>query len=133
RVARGESPHLRTGGASAMTTAQRDLDEARVKAFTQRMVTHLTGASVALMMEVGRQTGLFDTLAAMPPATSTAIAEQAGLAERYVREWLGAMVCGGIVEYDPGAHTYHLPPEHAVLLTGQTSRNLVTLAEMFPF
>jgi len=115
-----------------MAAPHQALDEAKVKAFTQRMVSHLTGASVALMIEVGRQTGLFETIAAMPPASSAAIAERAGLTERYVREWLGGMACGGIVEYDPGACTYHLPPEHAVLLTGQTSRNLTSLATFFP-
>src|SRR5262249_20460187 len=50
----------------------------------------------------------------------------------YVREWLGAVVCGGVVEYDPVAQTYRLPPEHALLLTGQTSRNLTTIATLFP-
>ncbi|MGH7319863.1 MAG: class I SAM-dependent methyltransferase [Candidatus Rokuibacteriota bacterium] len=115
-----------------MTATREALDEAKVKAFTQRMVSHFTGASVALMIEVGRQSGLFEALAAMPPATSAAIAERAGLTERYVREWLGAMVCGGIVEYDAAARTYDLPPEHAVLLTGQTSRNLSSLATFFP-
>jgi hypothetical protein len=68
----------------------------------------------------------------MAPATSSAIAERAGLTERYVREWLGAMVCGGIVEYEPSARTYRLPPEHALLLTGQSSRKLVTLGAIFP-
>lgn len=109
------------------------LDEARVKAFTKLMIAHLTGASVALMMELGRQTGLLEVLAAQPgPVTSGALAEAAGLQERYVREWLGAMVCGGLVEYDPDAATYRLPPEHALLLTGESSRNLTTLTAMFP-
>jgi 2-polyprenyl-3-methyl-5-hydroxy-6-metoxy-1,4-benzoquinol methylase len=56
-------------------------------------------------------------MADMPPATGAAIAEAAGLNERYVREWLGAMVTGGIVEYDPNAKTYVLPAEHAIMLT----------------
>ena len=38
------------------------------------------------------------------------IAAEAGLDERYVREWLGAMVTGGVVEYEPGDATYALPP-----------------------
>lgn len=114
------------------TTPTPVLDEAKVKAFTQRMVTHFTGASVALMIEVGRQAGLLEAMAGTPPAGSAAIAERAGLSERYVREWLGAMVCGGIVEYDPAAGTYALPPEHALLLTGATSRNLSSLAAFFP-
>jgi SAM-dependent methyltransferase len=115
-----------------MMATRPDLDEAKVKAFTQRMITHLTGASIGLMLEVGRQTGLLEAMAAMPPATSAALAEKAGLTERYVREWLGAMVCGGIVEYEPPGRTYRLPPEHALLLTGQSSRNVTTLAAMFP-
>lgn len=115
-----------------MTDEPRPLDDAKVKAFTQLMVTHFTGASVALMMEVGRQTGLFEALAALPAATSAAVATRAGLSERYVREWLGAMTCGGIVEYDPVARTYVLPPEHALLLTGPSSKNLTSLAALFP-
>jgi SAM-dependent methyltransferase len=112
---------------------EQPLDEAKVKAFTQLMVAHFTGASAVLMVEVGRQAGLFETMAEMRPATSLAIAERAGLTERYVREWLGAMVCSGVVEYDPSARTYALPPEHRPLLTREGgSRNLATLAAMFP-
>ena len=54
----------------------------------------IPAASAVLMVEVGRQAGLFEAMAELPPATSLAIAERAGLTERYVREWLGAMVCG---------------------------------------
>ena len=125
---------MTTGKGTAMTPSSpdRSLDEAKVKAFTQRMITHFTGASAVLMVEVGRQAGLFEAMAGMAPATSVAIAERTGLTERYVREWLGAMVCSRIVEYDPAARTYALPPEHAPLVTGEGSRNLSTLAAMFP-
>src|SRR5947209_4376184 len=109
------------------------LDDTKLKLFTQRMVGHLTGASAMLMVEVGRQTGLFETMAAMPPATSVAIAERAGLTERYVREWLGAMACSGIVEYDAAGQLYALPAEHATLLTGSGSRNVAGLGPFFPF
>ena len=34
-----------------------------------------------------------------------------------VREWLGAMVVGGIVEYSPAEKRYSLPPEHAAFTT----------------
>ena len=34
-----------------------------------------------------------------------------------MREWLGAMVTGGVVEYDRDAKTYALPAEHAACLT----------------
>lgn len=115
-----------------MMTQNHVMDEAKIKAFTQLMVTHFTGASIALMAEVGRQTGLFETMAAMPSASSATIAERAGLNERYVREWLAAMTCGRLVEYDPAARTYALPPEHAALLTGSTTRNFAGMAAFFP-
>lgn len=51
-----------------MTTPQQALNEAKVKAFTQLMISHLTGASVTLMIEIGRRLGLFETMATMPPA-----------------------------------------------------------------
>ena len=81
------------------------------------MVGLLNGGSLALMVSVGHRTGLFDAMAGLPPSTSEGIAAAAGLNERYVREWLGAMVVGGIVEHDPQKGTYRLPPEHAAFLT----------------
>jgi SAM-dependent methyltransferase len=56
-------------------------------------------------------------MADLPPSTSAEIAEASGLQERYVREWLAAMVCGEIVDHDSDAGTFHLPKEHAGLLT----------------
>jgi Methyltransferase domain len=41
----------------------------------------------------------------------------AAVDERYVREWLGAMVTGHVVDYDPTMRTYRLPKEHAASLT----------------
>jgi ubiquinone/menaquinone biosynthesis C-methylase UbiE len=52
-----------------------------------------------------------------PPQTSSEIASRAGLHERYVREWLGAMVTSGVVTVDSQSLNYQLPPEHAAYLT----------------
>jgi SAM-dependent methyltransferase len=109
-----------------------EFDRAKARAFTQLMVRHLEGAAVSLMLEVGRRVGLFDAMAQMGAVTSAEIAEKAGLDERYVREWLAAMVCGGVVEYAADAHTYRLPREHASALTGSSARNLTSMVEMFP-
>src|SRR4028118_334244 len=98
-----------------MTT--RKLDQAKAEAFAERMVSVLNEGSIALMTSIGHRTGLFDTMAGRPASTSEQIASTADLDERYVREWLGAMVVGGIVENDPEEGTYYLPPEHAAFLT----------------
>src|SRR5215475_15545393 len=112
--------------------AQAEFDRTKARAFTQLMVRHLEGAAVSVMLEVGRRVGLFEAMAKMSAATSVQIAEKAGLSERYVREWLGAMVCGGIVEYAAGERTYRLPREHAAALTGGSTRNLTSMVETFP-
>ena len=109
-----------------------EFDRAKARAFTQLMVRHLEGAAVTLMLEVGRRVGLFDAMAQMGAVTSAAIADKTGLSERYIREWLGAMVCGGVVEYAAAEHTYRLPREHATALTGSSTRNLTSMVEMFP-
>jgi 2-polyprenyl-3-methyl-5-hydroxy-6-metoxy-1,4-benzoquinol methylase len=109
-----------------------EIDRAKARAFTQLMVRHLEGAAITLMLEVGRRVGLFEVMAPMGAVTSVELAEKAGLSERYVREWLAAMVCGGIVEYVAAEHTYRLPREHATALTGSSMRNLTSLVEMFP-
>jgi SAM-dependent methyltransferase len=112
--------------------APTEFDRAKAKAFTQLMVRHLEGAAVSIMIEVGRRVGLFEAMAHMDAATSAEVAARTALNERYVREWLAAMVCGGIVEYAAGERTYRLPREHAVGLTGSSSRNLTSMTEMFP-
>ena len=110
-----------------MTTATMELDQAKVEALEQRMLGVLNGGALALMVSLGHRAGIFDAMAELPPATSAAIAEAAGLDERYVREWLGAMVTGELVEHDAAAGTYRLPPEHAARLSRRaTPANMAT-------
>jgi 2-polyprenyl-3-methyl-5-hydroxy-6-metoxy-1,4-benzoquinol methylase len=104
-----------------MTTAF--LDQAKSQQFAEKMVGIINGAAMSLMTSIGHRTGLFDAMSRLPAATTHEIAAKAKLSERYVREWLGAMVTGGIVEHDPAAKTYWLPPEHAAWLTRAASPN----------
>ncbi|MEU6487022.1 methyltransferase domain-containing protein [Streptomyces sp. NPDC046887] len=106
-------------------------DPGRQEAFAGQMIDTLNKGALAMLVSLGHQTGLLDTMAGLEPAGSAAIAERAGLDERYVREWLGGMVVGGIVEYEPGTGTYALPAEHAACLT--TAAGLDDLASMAPY
>jgi 2-polyprenyl-3-methyl-5-hydroxy-6-metoxy-1,4-benzoquinol methylase len=110
-----------TGGAGLaggeMEMEIQDFDASRADAFAQRLTDVLNGGALAIMTSIGHRSGLFDVMGALPAADCRTIAEQAGLEERYVREWLGAMVTGGFVDYDPVGATYRLPAEHAATLT----------------
>jgi SAM-dependent methyltransferase len=92
-------------------------DSARAECFAEKLMAALDGAALGLMTSVGHRTGLFDVLRGLAPATPAEVAKRAGLAERYVREWLLAMASAGVVEHDAAAGTFVLPPEHAAVLT----------------
>ncbi len=92
-------------------------DEAKAEAFAGQVLTALNDGALCLMVSVGHRTGLFDVMSKLPPATSTEIAAEARLNERYVREWLGAMVTSRVVEVEPTTLRFSLPAEHAALLT----------------
>jgi 2-polyprenyl-3-methyl-5-hydroxy-6-metoxy-1,4-benzoquinol methylase len=107
------------------------LDTTRTQAFAERTLGTVNGGFLSLMLSIGHRTALFDELARLPPSTSGEIAAAAGLNERYVREWLGAMVAGRIIEFDPAARTYWLPREHAAALTRAAGPgNLAEVAQM---
>ncbi len=101
--------------------------------FAGRIVGTIDAASTAILLSIGHQTKLFDTLAELPAATSTHIADAAGLNERYVREWLGGVVAGQIVDYDPATQTYSLPQHRAAVLTRAAGPdNLARVAQFIP-
>jgi len=120
-----------TTGDLGPATATGAYDPARAEAFMGRLVETLNGAGLALMTSIGHRTGLFDTLAVLPPVTSAQLATEAGLDERYVREWLGAMTTGGVVEHDPEAGTFALPPEHAAWLTRSAGPDNLAVPSQF--
>lgn len=94
-----------------------EIDLTTADEFGERLLGMLNDAALALMVSVGHRVGLFDAMAELPPSSSAEIAAAAGLEERYVREWLGAMTVGRIVVRDPAADTWWLPPAHAASLT----------------
>jgi 2-polyprenyl-3-methyl-5-hydroxy-6-metoxy-1,4-benzoquinol methylase len=112
-----------------MTTIDADTTDE----FAKRIVGVIDDASLAILLSIGHQTSLWDTLAELQSATSSQIADAAGLNERYVREWLGGVVAAQVVEYDPTAQTYSLPPHRAAVLTRTAGPdNLARVAQFIP-
>ena len=108
-------------------------DQEKAKAFSQRMLGALNQGALCLMTSIGHRTGLFDALAEHSPVSSEDLAKVTGLHDRYVREWLGAMVTGQVVEYDENAEQYILPQEHAACLTRKGEpNNIAALTQYIP-
>ena len=113
--------------------SSQDVSQTKAEAFGERMLSILNNGALALMLSIGHRTGLFDAMADLPPSTSAQIAATAGLNERYVREWLGAMVTGGILDFDPASGLYKLAAEHAASLTrAATPNSIAAFAQYIP-
>jgi 2-polyprenyl-3-methyl-5-hydroxy-6-metoxy-1,4-benzoquinol methylase len=106
-------------------------NQSKADAFVEKMLGVFNGSAIALMTSIGHRTGLFDTMSSLSPSTPAEIALAAGLNERYVREWLGAMVTGQVIEHDAARGTYSLPPEHAAFLTRAASPNNLAVTTQF--
>lgn len=118
-----------TQAGTTTTTPEPALDEAAVEAFAGHLFGLYTGGMLTFLIDIGHRTGLF-TAATGGPTTSAGLARRADLHERCVREWLGAMVTGGVFTYDADTDTYALPDEHAACLVGEGSNNLAPFSQL---
>ncbi|MHC4975798.1 MAG: class I SAM-dependent methyltransferase [Planctomycetota bacterium] len=96
------------------------LVDATPDSFGEKMLEVMNNSALGLLLSLGHRTGLFDAMQGAGWLSSADLAEQAGLNERYVREWLGGVVTGRIVEFcdsdDDGIFGYRLPDAHAEIL-----------------
>jgi 2-polyprenyl-3-methyl-5-hydroxy-6-metoxy-1,4-benzoquinol methylase len=97
--------------------------------FDEWFVTALNSGAIMMMISIGHRSKLFDVMSGMEWTDSNNLAKKAGLNERYVREWLGAMATSGVVKVNE-SNKYHLPHEHAAFLTRYAgSENLAVFAQ----
>jgi len=102
-------------------SATESIDEAKVEAFMGKAVTDMGAIISAPLFVIGEKLGLYKAMAHAGPLSSQEVADRAGAAERYVREWLRNQAAGGYIEYDPETDRYTLPDEHALALADEDS------------
>lgn len=103
-----------------------------ISTFNQKLIEIMNNAALALMISVGHRTKLFDVMGNLQPSTSELISQKTLLNERYVREWLGALVTSDIIDYDAQNGLYFLHPEKADLLTRFGSFNFAASMQFIP-
>ncbi len=98
-----------------------------MKDFSERITEILNHGALNLAMAIGYKNRIFDILEDLnKPVTVEEVASVSGLHERYLKEWLGIMVTGKIMDIShvpDGKDTYFLPPEHAAFLTRRSGSN----------
>ncbi len=86
-----------------------------------RVVGDMGGAFVMALGYVGDRLGLFKAMAGAGKLSSQELAAKTNLNERYVREWLRAMVAAEYLEYDPASGKYFMTDEQAFVLANEDS------------
>ena len=104
-----------------------DMDPGRE--FGAKLLQIYTGAMLTNLINIGYRSELFEA-AALGPATIEELSARAGLHERYVREWLGAMTTSGIFDHDEASGEFALPAHRAALLTGARAANAAPISGM---
>ena len=104
-----------TGSARRVPADQ--VDESRVEAFVEQLLTDFAGAASTAMTVVGDRLGLYAAMTGAGPLTAAGLARATGLHERLVAEWLASQTVSGYVRHDPQAGSFELPPEHALALS----------------
>jgi len=97
-----------------------DASAKKTEQFGQKLCDILNYGALNTAMGIGYASGAFEALSMFEePATCESIALQGGLDERYLKEWLGVMVTGGVVEIfeEDEEELYLLPREYVPLLT----------------
>jgi len=95
------------------------IDHERVHRFVETLVNDVGTAMRGGLCYIGDKLGIFKALADAGKVTASELAQRTNLNERYLREWLHAMVTAEYVYYDPWSKTYFLPPEHALALANE--------------
>jgi ubiquinone/menaquinone biosynthesis C-methylase UbiE len=89
--------------------------------FSNYLIDVINKGSLSIMLSIAHRTKLFDILSILPPSTVEEIASKSKLNERYIKEWLGAMVTGKIIEYDSTNNKFWLSKEKAQYLTRENN------------
>ena len=104
----------------ADTATAATLDHAKVEKFVEKVVNDIGTALRGGLCYIGDKLRIFKAMATTGAVTVDELASHTGLNPRYLKEWLGAMVTAGYVEYNPETSRYLLPPEHALPLADET-------------
>ena len=102
--------------------------EERRDALVAQLFQGAIGFMDLVAVYIGDRLGLYEALARLGPSTSRSLAAEAGLEERYVREWLEQQAVSGILEVDDpavsaGERRYLLPAGHEEVLLDSASLN----------
>jgi 2-polyprenyl-3-methyl-5-hydroxy-6-metoxy-1,4-benzoquinol methylase len=106
---------------STPTLTPSDTDDIRTDELAERLFAATIGTLELFSIHLGRRLGLYELLADGRARTPSELADDAGIAERYAREWLEQQAVAGLLDLvgpddDANARRYQLSSAHARVL-----------------
>ena len=105
------------------------LDPTEVGMFALNVWSYKQGEVVSLMIHLGDRLGLYKALDGAGPMTAAALADETGLAERWLLEWLKGQAAAGLLEYHE-EDRFELTPVGSAVLSDE-ERSLAFAAGAF--
>lgn len=97
------------------------MDRAAVWEFMEQFVDMAAGAATLFTLAVADRSGLLEVLGTSQPVTVDDAAANSGLEPRYVEEMLHQLATARVLDYEPEAGTFLLPPERATVIADDSS------------
>ena len=97
------------------------INEERLKALVGGILHDLGGAFSVPLVQIGESLGLYSALSERGPLTSSELAAETGLKERYLREWLSAQAASNYITFEPMTEKFSMTPEQSFVFADQSS------------
>jgi SAM-dependent methyltransferase len=97
------------------------IDESALHELLGKAITDVGATSLATLVLIGDELGLYRGLADGGAQTSNELARRTQTAERYVREWLNAHAASGYVQYHAASGKYEFTAEQAMMFAHEES------------
>jgi SAM-dependent methyltransferase len=96
-----------------------DINQGSLEQLQGKVIGDVAGALGLLMAYMGDKLDLYSALAEISPATPQELADNTGMNERYLREWLSANAAAGYVNYEAATGRFSMSPEQAVVFAAE--------------
>lgn len=97
------------------------VDDAKLHQFIGQMLSDLGGAASVSLVRIGEAFGLYKILHTQGAMTVSELAAEAGVNERYLREWLSHQAASNYLSYEPATQKFALPAEQAMVFAIEDS------------
>ena len=97
------------------------VDEGKLHQFIGQMLGDLGGAASISLVRIGDSLGLYKALHAKGSMTCAELAQEVGVNQRYLREWLSHQAASNYLSYEPASGKFTLPPEQAMVFADEDS------------